>query len=507
MAFKSKIQKKINDNPISHLAKPSVRSRALDGSIWVLITFGVSFTAGFFNNIILASLLSPAILGMMKLVDTCFRGLNMFSDVGITPSIIHHTRGEEEAFLNTAWTIQVIRGFGLAIALVIFAWPAAFFYDEPMLMQLLPAISMAAIIIGFLSTSIPLLLRRMEIGKERIFDLTSNVLGIAIMITLAWLLRTIWAIIISWTVMSILKVFASHCLLRIGPSNRFCWDKNSARQLFHYGKWIFISTAITFFAGNLDILIIGKLLGVSTLGVYSIARIFAHFPNMIGNLLCSKILFPVISAKMRDAPEQIGRYIIEGRDALLPVMLLGLLAIFCLCPPLIELFFDDRYVDATWMVQILVVPGWFACLRDSINPIFPAMGDTRSIFFCNIVDLIGTTIGMIGGFYLIEFPGLLLGMALGPIAGSITGIIFALHRSIHLFWQSFYYTCGLLTMSILGIVGPELAEQYLNLPVRIWKIPVIPFLILMLVGLWTFHRVSHTVLGIQLSELWKSWRH
>ena len=58
-------------------------------------------------------LLFPEAFGIMALVSVVLVGLAMFSDVGIGPAISQHKRGDDAAFLDTAWTINVVRGAAL----------------------------------------------------------------------------------------------------------------------------------------------------------------------------------------------------------------------------------------------------------------------------------------------------------------------------------------------------------------------------------------------------------
>ena len=65
------------------------------------------------------------------LVGVILIGLALFSDFGIGPSIMPNKRGDAPALLNTAWTIQVLRGAGLSLGCCALARPAAVFYGEP----------------------------------------------------------------------------------------------------------------------------------------------------------------------------------------------------------------------------------------------------------------------------------------------------------------------------------------------------------------------------------------
>ena len=115
-------------------------------------------------------------------LNTFIQGLILFSDIGIKPSIIRSPRGDDPTFFNTAWTLQVIRGFGLWIGCCLIAWPVSQFYDNEQLVWLLPTVGLTTIISGFNSTSLPTLNRKLEIGKITVLDLGIQILALSIMI-------------------------------------------------------------------------------------------------------------------------------------------------------------------------------------------------------------------------------------------------------------------------------------------------------------------------------------
>ncbi|MCU0668076.1 MAG: oligosaccharide flippase family protein, partial [Myxococcota bacterium] len=83
------------------------------------------------GNLVLSYLLFPEAFGLMLIVNTVLLGLQILSDLGLQPAIIRHPRGDDPDFVNTAWTVGVIRGavlFAIGLALAI---PIARFYREP----------------------------------------------------------------------------------------------------------------------------------------------------------------------------------------------------------------------------------------------------------------------------------------------------------------------------------------------------------------------------------------
>ena len=106
----------------------------------------------------------------MGLADVFITGVHRFSDIGLVRSIIQNKRGEEPEFLNTVWTMQVIRSFFVWLCLMLITWPVATFYQEPRLLWLIPAISINTLIGGLNSTAISSLNRKMAVKQVVIFE-------------------------------------------------------------------------------------------------------------------------------------------------------------------------------------------------------------------------------------------------------------------------------------------------------------------------------------------------
>src|SRR6266498_2298504 len=124
------------------LPKPRfLGSKLARGSLWALLGHESGQLLRLAGNLVLWRLLYAEAFGLMAIVNVFMQGLAMFSDVGIGPSIIQHERGDEDRYLNTAWTIQVARGLCLFAVATVTAVPVARFYGQPELASLIPVVS------------------------------------------------------------------------------------------------------------------------------------------------------------------------------------------------------------------------------------------------------------------------------------------------------------------------------------------------------------------------------
>lgn len=393
-----------------------IRSRALKASVITLSGYGVSQLLRIGSNMALTRLLFPEAFGLMALVNVLVTGLEMLSDIGIQPSIVQHSRGENRAFLDTAWTIQVLRGLLVwAIGLTV-AMPYAWFYGQPELAPLTMAVAISAVFAGLNSTKLALLSRRMEVGRVVSIDVASRIAAIVTMIVIAWLYETVWALAFGSLAQAASKMLMSHLAIR-GVQNRPRWEKQAASDILHFGKWIFLSTLVTFIALRLDVLVLGRLLPLDALGIYSIAGILALLPQRVAGRLTNAVLFPALAAAANRDRRQLPGALAQVRRALLPVAMLCVLGVAALAPAFFRILYDERYHEAGWMAQLLTANVWFGLLIHLSSRTLLALGDSRSIAVSNVVRLAATVVGCIGGYQIGGLPGLILGVAAGTMAG------------------------------------------------------------------------------------------
>jgi O-antigen/teichoic acid export membrane protein len=392
----------------------SLKKIAIQGTLWIFVGYATSQGIRFIGNVILTRLLSPELFGLMTIVNIFLIGLQLFSDVGIGPSIIQNKHGEEEDFRNTAWTIQVIRGFLLWIGCLLIAFPVAAVYEEPQLRWLIPFVGLTTIISGFNSSSIFILERHVAIKKLTFFKVLAQIAGVITMIGLALISPTILALAAGGLVGSLVTMIVSHFLI---PENKakFTWDIKAKNEIFSFGRWIFVATAMTFLANQSDRLILGKLLTLAQLGVYTIAFTLADMPRGIMTRISNGIVFP-IAAKKKDIPRS------ELREKILSqrrLLLLGLAVFVSLLAGLgdilIAFLYDDRYEEATWMMTLLSIGIWPYVLFDTTRPILLAIGRSMYEALANFLRFTSISVGIVAGFHFFGLVGAIVVLAFSDV--------------------------------------------------------------------------------------------
>ena len=385
-------------------------ARVMRSTSWILLGYGGSQGLRLASNLILTRMLFPEAFGLMALVGLVTVGLMLFSDVGIAPSIAQSKRGDDPDFLNTAWSIQVLRGVILFTVACGLALPFAAFYDAPELATYLPVAATALLITGFNPTRIETAHRHLLMGRLTVLDLTAQVIGIVVMIALAWWLQSVLALVLGGVVTALAKLVLTSVYLP-GERNRFRWEAAAVRELVTFGKWIFLSTAFWFFASQGDRAVLGKFLSLETLGIYNIAFFLAAFAMQLGTAVTGRVMIPVY----RDAKHETGK-IAKLRFGISGVVLTLLLVMAAAGPWLVAVLYDPRYAAGGAIVTLLAVALIPQVIGMSYDQAALAAGDSKRFFVVSASRAVFQITLLIAGVSMFGLIGAIVGVGLAHVA-------------------------------------------------------------------------------------------
>jgi O-antigen/teichoic acid export membrane protein len=431
-----------------------LESSALRGTYWVVIFYGLSMVLRLGSSIVLSRLFLPQYFGLMTLITTVIIGINLFSHVGVQESIIQDPRGDVPVFLQTAWTLQVIRGLGLFLLTIPLAWPVAHFYHQPQIIVLLPWLGFTCLLAGFSSPSLLVLSRHLGVGRLSAMELLTQFVQFAV--TWVWALfhPSIWALMAGRVISEVCGTGISYLLLPEVRA-RFTWDKESIHALVKFGRWILIGTALTFLALQSDRLILAKLISLQMLGVYGIAFALSDIPRQIILMFCSRVGFPFI-AKFSDQPRPAFRQILLKYR--LPVLAVGglmLIAVICTGDLFILRVYTKPYHDAAWMIPILAVGLWHTLLYSTISPAILSLQKPHYNAFAYLVYCITLFIFLPWGFHALGMVGAVIAIAFSDLPVYFVNAYSASREGLPTLNQD-----ALLTLSFLGLLAVALWARH-----------------------------------------------
>lgn len=399
----------------------SLKARSARSASWTTTGFGLQYALRLISTLILTRLLTPEAFGLMSLAGVILTGLALISDIGTTPSIIRSKRGEDPTFLQTAWTLQVIRGALIAMGACLLAWPLAWLYDEPLLFPIVAALSLTALLQGLSSIAIPRARRQMELRRLTVLEVSSHAVTIVVTIIFAWQFRSVWALVAGGIVGGFVRVVLSHVML--SPfRHAFRLEREALSEIIIFGRWILLGTLLTFLGGKGITAIRGTLVPVDVLGLLTLAGTISWALGDLISKLLGSVAFPALSEVIRERPHDTARILRKIQLVLIGGALPCFLLLSFVATDLIGLMYDDRYAMAGVFLMLTSLGAAGGVLSMPYQNAMLAMGNSRThaivMFSSAVLKITGTVFGFHfgGAIWMIVLSGFTNGIILAASA-------------------------------------------------------------------------------------------
>jgi O-antigen/teichoic acid export membrane protein len=403
----------------------TLKQRVLGAGGWSIAGHGLGQVIRLVSNLIMTRLLVPEMFGIMAIATMVTMILGMLSDIGLRQNIVQSRRGEDRDFLDTAWVVQILRGFALWFAATILSvsiyfgklaglLPDASVYSSSILPQVIVASAFSAVILGFQSTKMATADRRFDQKRLVQIEIVSQLTGLAVMLAIGLITHSIWALVAGGLAGSLITTLLSHAWIN-GSSNRFRWEKAALVELMGFGKWIFISSSMTVLATTGDRLLLGGLISAEMLGLYAIAALIARSVENALHKLFQSVSLPAYSEIYRESPDRLREVYYKLRVPADIVLLVLAGFLFTTGQTIIDLLYDPRYSRAGGMLQVLSL-SLFATRFGFAHQIYLAVGITRYLAIINGVRFIALYASVPVLYYLAGIEGAIWGIALHAIA-------------------------------------------------------------------------------------------
>jgi len=459
------------------------------GALWTFSGYGVVQGIRLVANLLLARWLAPEAFGVLAIANSVQIGLLMVSDVGIGPSIIRDERGGEPRFLDTLWTLQILRGVILAMVAVTASLPLSRVYDVADLQVLLALIAAGGLAGAFSSTSLHTLPRDQRLARLNLLEIGIQVVAYGTMLGVAWQTRSVWSLALGGLVHGLLRAVLSHVVLP-GHRHRLAWDPDTLRDTVRFGRWIVLSTLITFLAAQSDRLTLGLLVPVSTLGVYAIASGLALLPREIAGRLADSVILPYLAPVGRSRPRALPEALARVRALFLPIGLSTSAAVAIGAPLFFRTLYDERYGEAARLAPWIVLLGWIVALVVPLQRALLALGSSRPLASASFVRWAVGLAASLAGHRFFGLPGFVLGLCLGAVAGAAILHVAAWRRGIDLWMEDLGY---LFAFGAVVFTGPAIGFPRAtgSIPIGAESVAlIVPLGFLTLTALWTARRVA-----------------
>ncbi|SDJ63712.1 MULTISPECIES: oligosaccharide flippase family protein [Bradyrhizobium] len=407
-----------------HNPRASLKRRFAKAASWVLIG---QFTGNLFRlggNLILARLMAPDAFGIMAVAGVIHVIVALLADIGLRQAVIQSPNGERHSFLDTAWTLQILRGLliwaaciiaslGLRVAEAWTLFSPNSVYANSILPAMVFAVSFSAVINGFQSMKGVSANRAIDLKHITIIEMIAQISSLCLAIGLSWLTGSVWSFVASGLFSSLTSTTLSHAWLK-GRRDRIAWDREALSEFARFGRWVFVSSLFYVLATNGDRLLLGAWATPAMLGYYSIAFALTNVFDSVAARLFGSVSMPALSEIARSEPQRLPRLFWRMR-APFDVVFIALAGfLFAAGPSIVAFLYDARYSSAGSVLSLLSL-GLLFSRYNIVIYVYLALGFPKYQSIVNAVRAASLflLVPMLYSFF--GFNGAVLGVACHPL--------------------------------------------------------------------------------------------
>lgn len=323
--------------------------------------------------IILARLLAPKDFGLMGIALLTMMTLETFSQTGFEQALIQKKKHTED-YLDTAWTVLVIRGIILFVIILLIAPLVAKFFETSAAKGVVQAIGLAILIQAFTNVGVVYFQKELEFHKQFIYITAGTATDFVVAVTAAILMKSVWALLFGLLAGKSVQLILSYIIHPYRP--KISKDFHKARELFGFGKWVLGSTVLAFLITQGDDLLVGKILGATMLGFYQMAYKLSNTPATEITFIINKVTLPAYSKLQEDISKIKEAYLKVLQFVSFLIFPLAFL-IFALSPDFTRIFLGEKWMPMVPAMQILVFSGLLRSLVATTTPVFFGVGKPK----------------------------------------------------------------------------------------------------------------------------------
>ena len=359
-------------------------ARTLQAVIWL---YGLRFVTrgiGLLRNVILARLLTPGDFGLLGIAVLTAGFLEVFTRSGLEHSVIQRSTVSRHE-LNALWTFDALRGLLLSGLMFLAAPAIGAVLSSPDSVPIIRVMSVIPATWFLRHIDFIILQKELEFRKIFYIEAAAETINIIVGISLAFAYRNVWALAMSMIAGRVAIVVGSYVVAAGRP--RFVWDCAVVKDHFRYGRQVLATATSGYTYNNGDDWFVGKVLGVSALGLYRWAYTLGNLVTTELTLVLARVLFPAFS-KLQGETNRLKDGFLRSQKALTLIVAPTTAFLVFFAEPLIGVLLGDKWLPMVPAFRLLVVWGGIRASREVCGTVLFAVGRPRIVAYTTYAKLV-----------------------------------------------------------------------------------------------------------------------
>lgn len=350
------------------------KNTAISGVKWTTASTFITALVAVLRLSVLARFLSKEDFGVVAIITLVLGLTQTFADLGFSSAIMYRQDLTRRDFSSLYW-IQLIFFSVIYIAISLCSGVISVFYEAPSLTYLLPLALLDLIFYGIGRLYDTILQKEFQFKVIAIRNIVCALVSLIVAIVLAVLGFGIYSLVLStlfqtlvnnvWNALAGQKYCRIQCTITL----------RSTMPLVRIGMYQTGTQIVDNLSNRLDVLIIGKLLGIEMLGIYSLAKELVMRVVYLVNTIANRVTLPYFS-KMQHDDAGLRRNYCRVIQILSSVNFPISLLICLLSNSLVYIFYGYKYLEAAPLISIFSIWSLFICIGNPVGNIVIAKGRT-----------------------------------------------------------------------------------------------------------------------------------
>jgi lipopolysaccharide exporter len=332
---------------------------------------------GVLSTLVLVRLLVPADFGVIAMAQSFIVMGQLLAAFGFDVALIHDQTASDDHY-HTAWTLNAGLGLLITVTMLILARPIAAFYGKPELVWVVCALALTSLIAGLENIGVVAFRKELRFRNEFAFQLSRKVIGSAVALTLAFTLRSYWALVAG----TLAGTLAGTVISYIAHPFRPRLSVAKASELVDYSRWLLVGNVIGFVRERSSDFFIGRLAGAAALGAYNVSYEISNLPTTELSAPINRALMPGLS-KIAGDPFALQQTFLQAFSILVMMAVPMAVGILALADLLVPVLLGSKWAGAVPLIQMLAITGVFQTLQSSTATVLIATGHPKRVVMAN----------------------------------------------------------------------------------------------------------------------------
>lgn len=359
-----------------------LKRRSARGGIVLLASQGAKLLLQALSVAVLSRLLLPADFGLMAMVAPVGAFIALFTDLGLVQATVQRAE-VSAAQLSALYWLSVGCSLVLAAATLLLAPLVGLFYGEPRATPLVMALALPLLFAGLANQHLALLNRHLRYRALAAVEVTALAAGLAAGVAVAWRTGSYAALVVPQIVAAMVTALLASLLSGWRPG--LPRGAAGVGAMLRFGGNLTGFNLANFLARNLDNVLIGKVWGEASLGLYDQAYKLLMFPLTQISFPISRIATPLLSRLAPD-PARYREAYLQLLGQVLLVLVPGVVFLAVTAPVLVPLVLGPRWHGVVPIFRLLAFGALIGPVSQSTGWLFVTQDRTGEMFRCGLVS-------------------------------------------------------------------------------------------------------------------------